>query len=156
VGVGLSRLHIRGLAGGRCAVSTEGARVGGIHRVSGVQPQHVGIVIIPERHHEHHTSIDGLLDGAQPALLLKIRAILCGRNPVVAEIIRDGVMVVAIDFVSWVFDGLSILSVELLHLNKLAMVTAIICDELRGNLHRLGAVNLEIRTWAKEIVHANR
>jgi hypothetical protein len=111
-------------------------------------------VVIPERHHKHHSSIDGLLDGTQATLLLEIRAVLCGCNPVIAEIICDGVVVIAIDIVSWVLDGLAILSVELLHLNKLAMVAAIICDELCGDLDWLCAVYLEIRTWAKEIVHA--
>jgi len=154
MGICLSRLHIRGLAGVSRAVSTQGTRVGGIHRVSGIQPQHVGVVVIPERHHKHHSSIDGLLDGTQATLLLEIGAVLCGCNPVIAEIICDGVVVVAIDVVSWVFDGLAILSVELLYLNKLAMVAAIICDELCGDLDWLCAVDLEIRTWAEEIVHA--
>jgi len=111
-------------------------------------------VIIPERHHKYHTGINGLLDGAQPTFLFEIGAILSGRNPIIAKVVCDGVVRVAIDVVHWVLDSLAILSVKLLHLDKLPMVTAVICDELCCDLDWLCAVDLEVRTWAKEVVHA--
>jgi len=152
--IGLLRLDILWLTRVRRASTPHCAWVSGANWVSGVQPQHVGVVVIPQGHHEHHTSVDGLLDGAEPSLVFEVRAILSSCHPIIAEIICDGVVGVAVDSVRWVFNRLAVLRVELLHFHKLAMVSAIVCDELRGHLDRLCAIHLEIRAWAEEVVHA--
>ena len=41
-------------------------------------------------------------------------------------------------------DGLTILGVELFHLNQFASVSAIVCDELSCHSDWLGGINLEI------------
>merc|ERR1712070_1033127 len=122
--------------------------------VGAVQPEHVCVVVIPQRHDKNHTCIDSLLDSVQSALLQKIRAILGGGNPVTAEVIGDGVMGLSIDGVGWVLDGLAVLLVELPHFDKFARVGAIVCDELRGHCDGLSAVNLEVGAWTKEVVSA--
>merc|ERR1719502_821738 len=98
--------------------------------------------------------VDGLLDGVQTSLLQKVGAVLRGCNPITAEVISDRVVLLSVDRVAWVLDGLAVLLVELLHLYQLAMITAIIGDELCGDSDWLGAVDLEVGSWTKEIVDA--
>jgi len=86
-----------------------------------------------------------------PCVLL-IRSILGGRHPVVAEVICDGIVAVAVDGIRWMFNGLAILRVELLHLDKFAVISAIVCDELRrpelAVCYRPGNPNLRQRSSA--------
>merc|ERR1712054_423182 len=86
------------------------AWVSGIHRVSGVQPEHVCVVVIPQRHDKDHTCINGLLDGVQSPLLQEVGAILSGRNPITAEIIGDAVV---LEIRSWAEEVVSAQPVRL-------------------------------------------
>jgi len=147
-------LHVFRRASVDAARTTVRAWLRAVGGVGAVQPEHVGIVVIPQRHDENHASIDGLLHGIQASLLQEIRAILGNGNPVCAEVVSDGVVLLSVDRVRWVLNGPAILLVELLHLNKLTVVGAIVGDELRGHRDGLGAVNLEVGAWAEEIVGA--
>jgi len=100
----------------------------GVHRIGGIKPQHVGIVIIPQGHHKNNTCIDGLLNGTETTLLLEICAVLRLGHPIFAVIVCDGIVLVAIDRVGRMFNGFAILSVELLHFLELASVRAICGD----------------------------
>merc|ERR1712087_618340 len=121
---------------------------------TGFQPEHVGIVVIPERHHQDNTCINCLLDLAETTLLEEIGAVLGFCNPVFAEVIGDAVMLISIDSVAWVLDFFAILSVELFDLHELARICAIIGDELRGHGDWLGGINLEFRARTKEVLVA--
>jgi len=66
VGFGLFRLHISGNSGCRRACTTLCARIGRIHRVCGIQPQHVGIVVIPQGHYKNDASINGFSMAPRP------------------------------------------------------------------------------------------
>jgi hypothetical protein len=150
--ISLFRLDIVRFARLTRAVPAEGTCVSGVNGVSGIQPQHVGEVVIPQGHDEDDTSINSLLDGIHAALRQEIGAILGVCNPVGAELIGDGVVGLAVDGVSRVLNDLAILLVELLHFGKFAMVGSISSDELRSHGDWLGAVNLELGSSTKEIV----
>lgn len=53
-GIAVIRLNIRWFAGVRRAGSTSSARVAlvGVSRVNAIQPQHIGIMVIPEAYHD--------------------------------------------------------------------------------------------------------
>ena len=94
-------------------------------------------MIVPHGHHENHTFLKRLLHSTQATLLKEISAILGLSDPILAVVICDVIVLIAVDGVIRVLNGLTILRVELLHLCKLTVVCAIICDELGGNLHWL-------------------
>merc|ERR1712087_209980 len=126
------------------AASASGSTwISGVNRVRGIQPEHVGIVVIPERHHQDNSCINCLLDLTETTLLEEIGAVLRLCNPVFAEVIGDAVMLISIDSVAWMLDFLAILRVELFDLHELARICAIIGDELRGHGDWLGGINLE-------------
>merc|ERR1712070_978472 len=60
-GTCLVNLHIFWGTGVSAAWTTVRARLAAVHRVSGVQPEHVCVVVIPQRHDKHNTCVDGLL-----------------------------------------------------------------------------------------------
>merc|ERR1712232_403521 len=138
VGVSLIHLNICRHTRVSAASATVCTWVGGAHWVSGVQPEHVCIVIIPQGHDKNHTCINGLLDGIQASLLQEVCAVLRDRNPITAEVISDCVVLFSVDAIARVLDGLAVLLVELLHLHQLAMISAIVGDELCGDGDRLG------------------
>jgi len=94
-------------------------------------------MIIPERHHKDHSFLKGTLNGTHASLVKEIGAILGLSNPITAEIISDGVVLVAVDRVHGMFNGLAILGVELLHLLEFAIVCTILSDKLSGDSHWL-------------------
>merc|ERR1712048_1364875 len=109
----------------------------GINGEGGVQPEHVCIVIVPQRHHQNNTLLERLVDCIETSLLEVIGAILGLCHPVSAEIAGDGVVLLAIDSVHRMMDCLAILCVELLYLLEFSMVGAILSDELCGDLNRV-------------------
>merc|ERR1739848_566226 len=123
--ISLISLHIGRVTCVSSTVTAHGAWVRGAHWVSAVQPKHVCIVVIPQRHHENHACVNGLLHGVQAALLQKIGAILGGCNPVSAKVVSDGVVSLSVDSVRWVLNSLAILLVKLPQLRELAVIGAI-------------------------------
>merc|ERR1719152_40489 len=115
-----------------------------IHWVGGVQPKHVGIMVIPERHDQNTTLLKDGVNSLHATLFQEIGAILGVSNPISAELVRDGVVFVAIDRVHWMLNGLAILSVKLFHFHNCSLISAIVSDELSGHCDWLGAVNCEI------------
>jgi len=134
----------------RGATTACSTRVAGVHWVCGVKPQHVGIVIIPKRHHQNHTRINRLLNLSQATLLQKVGAIFSLSNPICTKIICDCVMLLSIHRVRWMLNSFAILGVKLFHFSQLAMVSPISSDELGRDGDWLRAVNLEVRTRAKK------
>jgi hypothetical protein len=112
--------------------------------VRGVQPEHVRIMVVPQRHHEHNTLLEGFFHGPQTTFLQVVCSILGVSSPVFAEIIRYRVMLISVDSVHGMLNGFAILGVKLLHLAQFAAVGSIISDELRGDCHWFGGVNFEI------------
>merc|ERR1712205_299181 len=111
-GIGLICLHIVRRARLDAARATVRAWLLAVSGVGAVQPKHVGIVVIPQRHDENHASINGVLYGLQSALLQKVSAILSDRNPVCAEVVSDGIVALSVDCVRWVLNGPALLLVD--------------------------------------------
>jgi len=102
-------------------------------------------VVIPEGHDEHDTIFSNrLINCIHSALLDEICSIFCGCDPIFAELIRDAVMLVSIDVILAVLDGLAILCVELSNCCDFARISAIIGDELRGHRDWLLGVDFEL------------
>jgi len=110
-------------------------------------------MIVPQGHHKNHSSFQSFVNGVHATLLQEIGAILRLCNPILAEFCCDTVMLVTIHSVHRMFNGLTILMVNLLHLNELARVSVVLCDELCCDLNRLGGVNLEVGTRTKKVLH---
>jgi len=109
-------------------------------------------MIIPQRHHQNNTLLECLVNCVQASLLKVIGAVLGLRNPICTELVRDGVVLVAIDGVHGMMNGLAVLSVKLLDLLELSMVGAILGDELCGDLNRVARVDGEMRTRSPELL----
>jgi hypothetical protein len=124
--------------------TTGSTRITGIYWVCGVQPQHVGIVIIPKGHHQDNTRINCFLNLSQTSLVQEVGAILGLSHPIRTIIICDRLVLFAIHSVRWMLNSFPILGVELFHLSELAVISAISRDELGGDGDWLCAVNLEV------------
>jgi hypothetical protein len=95
-------------------------------------------VVVPKRHHKDYSLLKGTLDVTHASLVKEIGAILGLSYPVGAEIITDGVVLLAIDGVHGMLNGLAILGVKLFDVCELAIVGAIISDELSSDSDWLG------------------
>ena len=60
-------------------------------RVYVIQPQHIGIVVVPKAHHEHHTLPQGSSHTRKAALLVKVIGVTKSRLLRIAERARDRV-----------------------------------------------------------------
>lgn len=93
-GAGLLLLDVRRHARAGRARSARHARLAGVAvgREVAVEPEHVGVVVVPQRHDEHHAALHGLAHLAQAALDLVVvdvaEQVLGGR----AELVRDRVV----------------------------------------------------------------
>jgi len=143
--------HISSHARSGGAGATVSTRIAGIHWVCGVQPQHVGKVIIPKRHHQNNTRINGLLNVSKPTLVQEVGAILSLSNPIFAVVICDCVMLVAVHGVRWMLNSFAILGVKLFDFSQLANISAISSDKLGRDSDWLCAVDLEVGTRAKKV-----
>ena len=82
------------------ARATAGTLVGDrirIKGVLGVEPEHVGVMVIPEGHDEHSSVSEGIINCLHATLLKKVGAILGVYHPILEHGISDGVVLVAVD-----------------------------------------------------------
>merc|ERR1711976_347529 len=75
----------------------------------------------PRETYKDYSLLKGTLDVTHASLVKKIGAILGLSNPISTEIITDGVVLVAVDSVHGMLNGLAILGVKLLHFRELAV-----------------------------------
>jgi hypothetical protein len=122
-GISLFALKIRGNTRRSLATATASAQVtvgvlvGG---VSGVEPEHVGVVVIPQRHDEHHALSKSLGHISLATLVLVSVSVLESCLLLVTELGCDGVAVDAGNRGSGLCNGLSALDVEALDLHSVA------------------------------------
>lgn len=76
----------------RCAGTASGALRSRANRVGRVQPQHIGVVVVPQRHDEDHTRGQRLAHGRQPTFALEVSLITKGGLLRVAVSRGDGVV----------------------------------------------------------------
>jgi hypothetical protein len=151
LGIPMLGLNLSGNTGGGGAGTAVAADLLAVSGVSGIQPEHVGIVVIPQGHHKHHTLLESFVHGTHASLLDEIAAILGVGHPVLAELVRDGVVLISVHSVLLVLDGVPVLGIYLLHFFHWAVVGTVRSDELRGDGHWLRGVNGEFGSWSIEI-----
>ena len=83
------RLNIAGLARGGCAGTTSSADLVGANGVGGVEPEHVGGVVIPNTEDKSHTSIEVLAEASKTALLSERVGVTSGSLLLLAELVGD-------------------------------------------------------------------
>ena len=90
-----------------------------------------------------------MLNGVAIPGVKLLGAILGLRNPIRAELVCDGVVLVAVHSEHGMLDGLAVLSADPLDLVELAVVGAMLNDEMRGDLNRVAQINGGIRPRSK-------
>ena len=73
------------------ARSTRRSRVGCSCRVSRIQPKHIGVMVIPNRHHQSHASFQSGAHRSKTAVSLECVVVAEGRLLGVTECCGDGV-----------------------------------------------------------------
>lgn len=137
-------LDIRRYARASWAVATTNA--GGIaalvSRIVTIQPQHVGVVIIPQTHHEHHARVECLAHGRHTTVLVE-RILLLGKSLlfVVAPCLSQAVTGETRHLRLRVGDDLATLDVEALNFEVVARP-----DKLGHHCEFLGCVDRLART----------
>jgi len=108
----------------------------------------VGIMIIPQGQHQYSSIFEDSVHRLHAALLEEITSVLCLGDPICAHSISDGIIPVAIECTILVLMCFSILSVELTRLNHGGIISAIISDELCGDIV---GVNIKLGTRVIEV-----
>ena len=120
VGVGGVGLDVAGDTGGGGARAAEVAGAGSVGRVGGVEPEHVGVVVVPERHDEDHTLGEGGAHLHETSLGAEVVGVAEGGLLGVAVGGGDGVAADSGDIALGVGDHLAVLDVESLDLGEVA------------------------------------
>lgn len=157
LGVGAGGLDDRGRAGGGRAVTTGNtgrSRVRG-GRVVGVEPEHLGRVVVPERHDEGHAGLKGVAHDLETSELLEAVGVAEGRLLSIAEVVGDGV--VASDSLNGGGRGLeddTVLDEDAADLSEVASGRVVRGQELSDDCDRLGGVDCEARAEERFRAHA--
>ena len=112
--------------------SVSGSGIGG---VVAIQPEHVGVVVIPQAHNENHTLLQALAHARHTAVLGEDVLVAEGSLLGSAKVSGDGVSGDATDIGGGVGDDLAVLDVETLDLLEAAGVGAVVSDELGDDGH---------------------
>ena len=137
-------LNIRGLArvGGASTTSNTGGGGVLVERVAGVEPEHVGRMVIPDGHDQDHTGTHSSAHWAESTLGLEVVNITEGNLLVGAE--RGGDRVVFLhagDVGLRVLDDFAALDVDTADFAERAARGVVAGQELSDNGHLLGAVD---------------
>ena len=148
-------LDIRRLAAaGRARPTRDAGAAGRLGRgVVRVEPQHVRVVVVPHRQHEHHAVGQGLAHAGEPSHGVELVGVAKGLLLRVAEGLGDAVAGHAGDGALAVGDGLAVLDVEALDLLEAAGVGAIGRDELRDDCDF--TLRVHGHAWPVEILDAH-
>jgi len=117
-----------------------------------VEPVHEAGGVIPQREYKHHTAFKCFAHDSEPAQSSEFVFVFPDALLISAEFLRDGVAFDASNCGLLHRDDLSILSVELANLNKVASVGVVFGEELRGNCEWLRGVDCEGRPRPVEIL----
>jgi hypothetical protein len=130
-GIGVGTLNISGVTRAGGAGSTGDTRLGGIliKRVVRVEPEHVGVVVIPERQDENHAAAESITHSVQATMLVEDVLVAKGLLLSNTEIGVNGVAGNTIDVGLGVGNDLAVLDVETLDLSQAAARS----DELGDN-----------------------
>mmetsp|Transcript_56213 Transcript_56213/g.119669 ORF Transcript_56213/g.119669 Transcript_56213/m.119669 type:complete len:508 (-) Transcript_56213:79-1602(-) len=146
---------LAGLAAGAGAARDAGGGGGDVRGVGGVQPKHVDLGVVPQRDHQDHAAIHRLAHLLEAALPREVVGVAEHVLLNTAEVIGDGILGVAQDRSHRVFDDLSVLQEDSLDLNQVAVVLAVVGDELGDDSDGLLGVDLELSALAVEVLLAH-
>mmetsp|Transcript_4910 Transcript_4910/g.8341 ORF Transcript_4910/g.8341 Transcript_4910/m.8341 type:complete len:500 (+) Transcript_4910:1504-3003(+) len=160
-GVGRVGLHVRRLSrgcGARAAADPgvgRGVHVGGVVRV---EPEHLGVVVVPEAHHEHQATVERVAHALHRAIVVEpVVGLVEVRARRRAELVGDGVgdeqPVVRGDADFRSLDLEPVLDVEALDLLQVAAVGAVGGHELGHHGDGLGGVHREGGARAEEVLN---
>lgn len=144
LGVGLIGLDVLGVSGCDRASATSDTRLVwvGISRVVGVEPEHVGEVVVPDGHNKDVSLCQRLAHlrhatlGAEGIIVIESFADVC------AKAFSNGIVGLdSGDFGTGVIDDLSVLNVEAADLDEVAVVLTIVGDKLGDDGHFLAGVD---------------
>lgn len=150
-------LDIRWLTGGsgaRASWATPGSLIGW---VGGVQPEHVGGVVVPDAHDENHTAVHGFAHLLEATLLLEIFLVSEGFLESFAHLVGDGVELFGhgVNGALWVLDDFRVLDVKSPDLNEVSSGGLVGSVELGDNGEWLAGVDLELSSNAEEVFDTN-
>lgn len=137
-GGGVVGLNVRGHTAAGRAGTARGPGVGRVNGVGRVEPQHVGVVVVPQAHDEDHAVGHGRGHGVEAALLRKVVGAVGGRLLGGAVVVGDGVARDARHVGRGVANGLAVLDVEALDLVEGA---GVVSQELGHDREHLGGVD---------------
>lgn len=153
-GIGALLLDISGdtrVRGARAAIV---AGSGAVSWVGGVEPKHVGVVVIPDGHDENHTLFHTSGHRGESAMVLKGQLITEGFLLGVAEVLVDGVARDTLDLGLRVGDNSAVLDVEALDLAEGTGLITSVGDELGDNSEDGAGVNGPTITIEFLVTHA--
>jgi len=148
---------VRWLTGGSGARASWTTPISLVGWVSGVQPKHVGGVVVPDAHDENHTGVHGLTHLLETTLLLEIFIVSKGVLDGIAHFVGDGVKLFG-HFVNsrfWVLDDFVVLDVKSSDLDEVSLGGLVRSMELSDDGEWLGGVDLELSSWAEEVLDAD-
>lgn len=135
--------------------AADGSWLSGADRVGGIEPLHVGGVVVPDGHGENHWSVESLGETAHAAGLGEIVQIAKDGLLLLAEVVSDLVGCVnAWDVGNRVGENDAVLDVEALDALESAGGRVISGDELGNNGDLLGGVHLLARAEEGGVAHA--
>merc|ERR1719238_1873815 len=100
-------------------------------RVAAVQPEHVRLLVVPDRHHQHHALVELLPEGLHAAVGSEVVLVAEGLLPRRAHGVAQGPELLTAERHARVRDRLAVLHVQAADLGEVARVRAVVGDELR-------------------------
>jgi len=128
----------RDTGGGRASTALGAGGAGLVDGVGRVEPEHVGVVVIPDGHDQDHRALEGLAHLSHTALAVEVIDVTEGDLLGIAPLLGDGVAGVAGDLGLGVGNDLAVLNVEALDLAEDASRVLV---ELGDDGHLLGGVD---------------
>ena len=137
--------------------AADGSWLGGADWVGGIEPLHVGGVVVPDGHGENHWSIESLGEARHAAGLREVVQVAKDSLLLLAEVISDLVgWINAWDVGDGVGENDAVLDIEALDALERTGGGVISCDELSDDGDLLGGVHLLARAEEGGVAHAVR
>lgn len=153
LGVGGVGLNLGGDTGGGGALATVSTGGTALDGVGGVEPEHVGGMVVPDGHDEDHGLGKGLAHLLQATLLVEVIDITESRLLSIAERLGDGVASDASNLGLRVLNDLAVLDIEALDLTEIA---SRVLEELGDDGELLGGIDGLALTVEGGVTHAVR
>jgi len=132
------------------AGSSLGSVFGGSDWIGGVEPEHVNIMVVPDRQNQDHTVFEGLAhlgDTSFGRELVDFFEVLLDGS---AEVVRDRVVLLSVDGGGWSLNHFSSLDVLSSDFVDSSVVSSVVGNELSDDGEWHGGINFEVASRSKE------